>query len=242
MNLHGFAFSVALCAGGLMAPGVIAECADLALVLAVDSSGSISLEDFYLQKAGYAAAFRHPGVHRALETAGTVDVAVLFWGDSDFPSQVMPWQRITGPEDAEQFGLRILSMPREVSGNTGLSRALTVALDLLEASEACALRKVVNVSGDGQETLAFRPRWSIPLQNVRERAEAMGVTVNALAIETEVADLGQWYEARLITGPGAFVMKVAGYETFADAIARKLMREIPPIAMTSLLPEKETLR
>ena len=56
----------------------------------------------------------------------------------------------------------------------------------------------------------------------------MDVTVNALAIENEAPDLASWYSDHLITGSGAFVMRVGGFETFADAIAMKLIREVTP--------------
>ena len=64
-----------------------ARCADLALVLAIDSSGSIDADEFRLQVLGYAAAFSDPKVLRALREAGAVDVASVFWATPpDHPS------------------------------------------------------------------------------------------------------------------------------------------------------------
>lgn len=242
MNFIGFAFSLTLCAGGLAAPGANADCADVALVLAIDSSGSVSPGDFSLQQSGYAAAFHHPDVLRALRAAGTVDVAVVLWGDSEVTPQVLPWQRIKGAVGAERLGRSIASLQRTVTGNTGIGRGLSTALDLIAAYEACALRRIVNVSGDGKESLTPNARSHIPLAAARARATEMGVTVNALAIETEVPDLARWYETRLITGTGAFVIPITDYAAFADAIARKLAREISPAALAAAHSAKEDLR
>jgi hypothetical protein len=203
-----------------------ADCADLALVLAVDSSGSIDAADYALQRQGYALAFADPTVQAALDAAGTVDVAIVLWGDSEMAPQVYPWQRITTPADASQVAATLLYAPRHVTGNTGIGRGVSAALDLLDGP--CAARKVINVSGDGVETLSPRARSTVPLAQVRERAGAMGVTINALAITRERSDLADWYSNHVITGSGSFVIAVADFDGFAQAIIRKLGREIAP--------------
>jgi hypothetical protein len=204
------------------------RCSDLALVLAIDASGSIDSAEFALQQKGYAMAFRAPRVQSALAAAGTVDIAVVIWGDTEMLPQVLPFQRMFGTVDAVDLSRRIGSLPRRVQGNTGIGRGISTAIDLLEAPGVCAARRLVNVSGDGREILSPRSRRQIPLAAVRHRAGDMGITINALAIETDEADLAEWYRLRLITGPGAFVMRVGGFDTFAEAIVEKLAREIRP--------------
>src|SRR5262249_43078858 len=49
---------------------------DLNLVLAVDSSGSVSDDRFELQMQGYAAAFRDPRVLRAIREGSYQSIAV----------------------------------------------------------------------------------------------------------------------------------------------------------------------
>jgi Protein of unknown function (DUF1194) len=202
------------------------DCADLDLVLAIDGSGSIDSAEFSLQQQGYAAAFRRPDVQDALGAAGTVDVAVIFWGDSEIAVQVLPWTRLDGPRSAEMLAANLEGTFRHVQGNTGLGRALWLSLDLLALPGQCGRRKVINVSGDGYESFAPRSPNHIPLSAARTRATAQDVVVNALAIENEVPDLSGWYQNHLLVGPGAFVMRAARFEDFAEAIARKLIREI----------------
>jgi hypothetical protein len=214
--------------------GPALSCADVDLVLAIDGSGSIDAPEFALQQHGYAAAFRRRDVQQALLAAGTVDVAVVLWGDTEMPVQVMPWVRLDGVASAEELAVNLELMTRNVHGNTGLGRALWHALDLLALPGQCGRRKIINVSGDGMETLSPFPRGHIPLQRARERAGVAGVVVNALAIENEAAALADYYENRLIVGAGAFVLKVDGFDGFAEAIARKLIREVLPLDVALL--------
>ncbi len=231
----------ALLTTGLPAYAGCADLApDLALVLAVDSSGSIDAADYSLQRQGYALAFADPTVQAALQSAGVVDVALVLWGDSEMAPQVFGWQRITGPQGAQALMATLLYVPREVTGNTGIGRGVSAALDLLEAPGNCALRKVINVSGDGVETLSPHPRNHIPLAQARDRAQAMGVTINALAITRDQPDLADWYADHLITGPASFVIAVNGYDGFATAIIQKLGREIAPpqLALMAAAPDR----
>lgn len=219
-------FPLLLGSGVFPSSGAAFSCPDLALVLAIDGSGSIGHEDFALQQAGYAAAFGDPRVQAALAGAGVVDVAVVLWGDEEMAQQVMPWRRIAVASDAERLAADIAGMRRQVTGDTGIGRGIWTALDLLEADEACAARRIVNVSGDGKESHGARPRHRLPLALARERAETMGVTINGLAITVAGADLAGWYETRVITGAGAFVMTAGSFDDFGEAIIRKLAREI----------------
>lgn len=173
----------------------------------------------------------------AIDGSGSIDVAVVLWGDTEIAVQILPWARLQDTASAEDFALDIERMNRRVQGNTGLGRALWQSLDLLAQPGQCGLRKIVNVFGDGHETVSPHPRGHVPLTEARKRAEAMHVIVNALAIETKAADLAEWYHEQLIVGAGAFVMWVEGFDSFAEAIAKKLIREVAP-ANLALTPDR----
>jgi hypothetical protein len=227
--LKGIFFAAALMASAEVA---LSDCADLALVLAIDASGSVDAGEYALQRAGYAMAFSDPSVLAAVRAAGRVDVAVVLWGDGEMAPQVFPWQRISGAGAAADLTATLIYAPRQVTGNTGIGLGVNTALDLLEGH--CAARQVINVSGDGVESAAPRARSHIPLSLARDRAEEMGVTINALAITTDHPDLASWYEDHLITGTGSFVMTAGGFEDFGAAIIRKLGREIAPPQLAAL--------
>jgi Protein of unknown function (DUF1194) len=212
--------------GVVPSSGAAFSCPDLALVLAIDASGSISDRDFSLQQEGYATAFRDARVVAALDSAGVVDVAVVLWGDEDLTPEVLDWQRLNGPGDAQRLGDSLSGLVRRVTGDTGIGRGLWVALDLLAARESCAARRIINVSGDGKESFGARPRNRMPLAMARARALREGVTINGLAIAATTPDLPGYYQDQVISGPDAFVMSVGSFAAFGEAITRKLAREI----------------
>ena len=211
------------------------SCIDVALVLAVDSSTSVSPGEFLLQKRGIAAAFRDPSVLAAINQAGRVMVSVVFWGAEALPKSQSGWVLVDGAEGAERFARAVEATPREVSGDTGLGSGLLTALVKVTAPDLCAARRIINVSGDGEETRALRgKRREAPPPAVRNLAEARQVEINALAISGDEPHLAGYYARNVITGPNAFVMSVSDYGGFAQALRRKLIREISPQVVSGL--------
>jgi hypothetical protein len=215
------------------------SCIDVALVFAVDSSASVSGEEFALQQQGIASALRDPAVQTAIEDAGKVAVSILFWGSEGLPKPQSGWALLNGKGDAERFARTVEMMPRQVTGDTGLGSGLMSALDKFGELQTCTVRRVVNVSGDGEETRLYRrPRQSLAAPLVRALAEKQQVEINALAIANQEKDLAIYYSENVITGPDAFVMQVDNYEAFAEAMKRKLIREIGPRAVSSTGSDK----
>lgn len=209
-------------------------CVDLALVLAVDGSGSITDAEFAFQQDAIAAALRAPDVRRAMHEAGVVALGAVFWGDGEFPVQAIGWHVVLRGTGGEALASRIENTPRLVFGNTDIGNGLWSALDMLAEPAMCAVRSVVNVSGDGIETIAPKRRRVVSLPAARERAMTMGVTVNALTVSNDVPGLASYYAGSVIAGRGAFVMDVRNNDDFAAAIKRKLIREILPQSVASL--------
>ncbi len=98
------------------------------------------------------------------------------------------------------------------------------ALRSFTGNAITSLRQVVDVSGDGRETT---PReFSVLIGQARAMAVARGVTVNGLAILNEDANLANYYRNKVQVGPGSFTMSAGNYDDFAEAMRRKLLREI----------------
>jgi hypothetical protein len=74
------------------------------------------------------------------------------------------------------------------------------------------------------------------VNNARDEAVAEGITVNGLPITTVEPDLERYYRDNVIGGPSSFVIAAKNYETFADAILRKLIAEIASVEQ----PEKQS--
>lgn len=75
-----------------------------------------------------------------------------------------------------------------------------------------------------------------------EGARLPGITVNALAVGGDIpldhegaeGGLSLWFAAHVLQGPGAFEMTADGYEDFARAMQRTLLRELSPPLLGAL--------
>jgi hypothetical protein len=196
---------------------------DLQLVLAVDASGSVDQQRFELQKQGYVAAFRDPRVLRAIQSGATQAIAVTMvqWTGPALQMQVLPWTLINDAATAHAFAAAIAATPRQLfSGGTSLSGAIDYAVPLLLESPFNGARRVIDISGDGSNN---RGR---PAASARDDATRAGIIINGLPILALEPDLKRYYSDHVIGGPGAFVIAAESYETFADAIVKKLIREM----------------
>lgn len=204
-----------------------ADDVDLQLVLAIDSSSSVSMDEYYLQLEGYAAAFRHPELLKAIRSGPrqAIAVALFEWSSGGQQRMNFPWRRLDDASSLEAFAAELAVAPRLVlGGETAIGDAIDYGLDLLDAAEFRGLRRVIDVSGDG---VSNRGRAA---EAARDDAVFRGVTVNGLAVLNEEPAVDTFYAAAVIGGPGAFVLTARDYTDFADAIVKKLVREITPIA------------
>lgn len=141
-------FALGFSAIAAMADPVKAECSDLALVLAIDASGSIDTREYVLQMQGYAEALLSDEVAEAIAEAGRVEAMAIVWGDADFSIQHIGWVRLDRAEERARFAAALSGLKRAATGNTGLARALEESLDLLEALPDCDGRVARNAMGD----------------------------------------------------------------------------------------------
>jgi hypothetical protein len=197
--------------------------ADLQLVLAVDASGSVDQFRFDLQKRGYVAAFRHARVLQAIRSGPNraIAVTVVQWTGPAMQIQVVGWSLVGDEETAATFAAAIERAPRQLfGGGTSISGAIDYAATLFPMSPFAAGRRVIDVSGDGSNN---RGR---PVTLARDAAVSAGIGINGLPILALEPDLDRYYYDNVIGGAGAFVVPAQTYETFADAILKKLIAEI----------------
>src|SRR5215510_3967001 len=200
---------------------------DLQLVLAVDVSGSVNEARFELQKRGYVAAFRDPRLLQAIQsgTAQRIAVTMLQWTGPLLQVQVVPWRLVGGEASMHAVADAIEAVPRQLfGGGTSISGAIDYGRSLFAAVEGQGGRRVIDISGDGSNN---RGR---PASEARDDAVKAGISINGLPILALDPDLDQYYLHNVIGGPNAFVIAAASYETFADAILKKLVTEIAGLA------------
>lgn len=211
-----------------------AEKVDLLLVLAADVSRSIDETEFNLQRKGYAAAMTDPRVLRAIAGGVYHAVGVTFveWSGATDQSVVVDWSVVRDEEGAGAVAATMLSAPRSFLGRTSISAAIDFAMSRFPGAPVEADKRVIDVSGDGTNNSGRN------VTDARDEAVAQGVTINGLAIINTQANPGyafhtqppgglpKYYQDNVIGGPGAFLLTVENFNTFAEAITRKLVSEI----------------
>ena len=197
---------------------ISARACDLALLLAVDVSGSVDREEYRIQMGGLAAALRDGIVADAL-VSQQAHVALVQWTGASRQQQTIPWTPMLTSADVLNFADRVDGDERVWRNySPALGEAVAVSRAAFAAVPQCQ-RRVIDVSGDGVSNEGIAPATQ------RAGLNADGITLNALAIETDKTDLTAYFFENLITGPGAFVMTADGFADYPAQIKRKLQRE-----------------
>jgi hypothetical protein len=221
-------------AAALPAAKAAAEDVDLLLVLAADVSRSIDSEKFQLQREGYATAVSDPRVLEAIRSGRTGRIGLSFVEWSGLTSQrlVVDWTTISGAESAKGFADRLLEAPRSFADRTSISAALDFSMAQLARAPFGSARRTIDVSGDGTNNSGR------DIAQARDEVLAKDVTINGLVIlsETPLAwnpdhtnpagGLQNYYRDNVIGGPGAFVLAAQGFDSFGEAIVKKMISEV----------------
>lgn len=227
---------------------------DLELVIALDVSTSMDREERRLQRDGFVAAFRDPEVIHAIQSGPKRRVAVsaMEWAGERRQDVIVDWHLITDAASAADFADALeRRIPGRMPMGTAIGSAMLRAATLFGSDDYAGTRRVIDVSGDG-----INNRGEDPSQ-ARDTLVARGITINGLPIVykrllegVSIQDkdifppesLVDYFNDRVIGGPGAFVEPVLGLQQFDDAIRRKLLREIRGPNNLASLPEARTRR
>ena len=204
--------------------------ADLELVLAVDTSASINDFEFRIQMEGYAAAFRHPDIHEAIDSAGDNGIAVslLQWAGDGKPVVAVDWMLLRDAATAGAFADLIAATPRYNSGDlTAIGDAINFAVKMIATNGFDATRQTIDLSADGRSNEGSLPGAA------RDQAVAAGVTINGLVVMRR-ATLDLYFKRYVIGGPTAFVERVDQFNQIPAAVLRKLIREIIGLPVSRL--------
>jgi hypothetical protein len=211
-----------------------AEPVDLLLVFAVDVSRSIDQPKFQLQREGYAAAIADPKVIEAITAGRNKRIAVTFieWSGVGSQKVLIDWTLIDGPDTARKFGDQLIELPRSFAERTSISGGIDFSMSALARSPYQAARRTIDVSGDGTNNSGRN------VAEARDEAVAAGVTINGLVILSDrpmpwnpehtnpPGGLAEYYRNNVVGGPGAFVIVAENFNSFGQAIVKKLIAEI----------------
>src|SRR6202790_3706089 len=203
---------------------------DVELILAVDVSYSMDMDELAIQREGYAQAIVSKEFLQALKSLpnGKISVTYFEWAASSDQKIIIPWRVIDGPETADAVAGEIMKTPIRRASRTSISGAIYFAMPLFEANPYRGLRRVIDISGDGPNNNG------LPIIRARENALAKGTTHNGLPIMVkepsystmDIENLDWYYEDCVIGGPGSFVVPIKDREKFKEAIRTKLLLEV----------------
>lgn len=221
----------------LAPPGAVAQMpVDLELVLAVDISLSMDMEEQRLQRDGYIAAFRDPEIQRVIRSGrhGRIAVTYMEWAGPASQHVVIPWMLIDSAQTSEKFADELERTQISRARLTSISAALEFSGRLLKENTFKGERQVIDVSGDGPNNSGR------PIVPIRDELLAQGVIINGLPILLhdnrpsgffDISQLDVYYENCVIGGQGAFVIPIRTKSEFGTAIRRKLLLEISGLAL-----------
>jgi hypothetical protein len=230
--------AAALAGGGIAAPNPGTSLADketvpsvdVELVLAVDVSYSMDMDELAIQREGYAQAIVSKEFLQALKTGpnGKISVTYFEWAASSDQKIIIPWRVIDGPETADAVANEIIKTPIRRASRTSISGAINFAMPLFDENPFRGLRRVIDVSGDGPNNNGG------PVTLARDMAIEKGVTINGLPIMVkepsystmDIDNLDYYYEDCVIGGPGSFVVTIKDRDKFKEAIRTKLVLEV----------------
>ncbi len=204
---------------------------DLELVLAVDVSRSIDLEEAALQRQGFIQAFRHRDVIAAIQRGrlGRIAVTYVEWGSDQYQRTLVDWTEVGDVGSAAAFTESIEQSNVTLVEWTSISGAIAFAVQSFEGNGFRGNRRIIDISGDGPNNRGAS------IERARDRAVSDGVVINGLPIINDrpnsygyplMPDLDLYYEDCVIGGPGAFIVVADCFKDFARAIRRKLVLEI----------------
>jgi len=208
---------------------------DLALVLAIDISGSIDPEEARLQRQGYVEAFRDPVIVKAILAGshGRIVFAYFEWSDAWVQKLLVDWTLLDSRAAIEAFARRLEDAPISIARRTSISGAIRYAIPMFGRSPYEAERKVMDISGDGSNNDGGL------VTDVRHEALKQRIVINGLPIMNgrpnpfgfpAEDDLDKYYLHCVTGGPRSFVEVATSFEDFPRAVRKKLLQEVADIS------------
>lgn len=203
---------------------------DVELVIAVDVSYSMDLDELAVQREGYAQAIVSREFLHAMKSGPNGKIALTYfeWSASSDQKIIIPWRVIDGPETADAVANEIMKSPVRRGSRTSISGAINFAMPLFDDNPYRGIRRVIDISGDGPNNSGA------PVTGARDTAVGKGIIINGLPIMVkepsystmDIDNLDLYYEDCVIGGPGSFVVTIKDRDQFREAIRTKLILEV----------------
>ncbi len=222
---------------------------DTLIVVAVDVSGSITDEEYVIQKEGVIAAFRDPQVQKLLDQCSIKGIGVTYveWSgarNGQYVDQVIPWTQLLTPQDMEIFSQQLSEKPRSSRGETDIVNALRISHQLLMQAPFESDNKIISLSTDGRQSFTIQGiDVEIYVQNTRNQIANDNIMINAIAIEKETLEpsansstvpvvsnpfgvseesIMDYLQRNVITGPNSLLTPVSNFKSYSDVFKKQI--------------------
>ncbi len=222
----------------LLLPGLAHAACRQALALGLDVSASVDGEEYRLQLDGLATALNSAEVQNVLfmQPEAPVHILVYEWSGPSDQTVIVSWTPLVSPSDLARVSATLRSHPRSAAApTTAIGSAMLAGFRYLGEQPAC-WKRTLDLSGDGHSNTGPRP------QDIGDHRIPTGVIVNGLVIGSgdlrgdderfaDIKELSSYYISNVIRGPGSFVEAALGFEDYAAAMERKLLRELTSLVL-----------
>lgn len=234
VRLHAMALCMLILGIGSPVPASasVGAC-EVALVLALDASSSVNGAEFRLQSHGLATALMDREVRAAILGVEGVLMTAYEWSGRRQQAIIAEWAFLASDADIERFAAKLSNHKRAyVEFPTAVGYALGFGAIRLARAPMLCTRQVIDVSGDGVHNEGFPPK------SAYRAFDFGGVTVNGLVIKGSDPDPENYYRKNVLFGPGAFLEVAHDYEDYANAMKRKLLREIGGVMVSEIADDR----
>src|SRR5260370_37174040 len=193
---------------------------DVELVIAVDVSYSMDMDERAVEREGYAQGIISKEFLQAFKTGPNSKVALTYfeWSASSDQKIIIPWRVSDGPESADAVADEIMKTPVRRGSRTSISGAIYFAMPLFEENPYHGLRRIIDISGDGPNNNGA------PVTGARDAALQKGITINGLPIMVkepsystmDIDNLDLYYEDCVTEGPCWLVVSIKNRDRFNE--------------------------
>lgn len=217
-------------------PGPLAPITDMNIVVALDRSESVGLDDRAAQAESLAQALVDPRLLAIVKAGwhGRIGLAVMTWSSFKRTHVVVPWTVLSDRaaidrvvDTMREYEMR--GADAEHKPQTDIALALAVGTHMLTTAPFPTAKRILNIISDGVDN--FGREASID----RDIALAEGITINGLihARGHAIEVVKRFFEREVIGGPYAFVLATPTEASFTQAMLRKMLLEIASAQLSS---------
>jgi hypothetical protein len=189
----------------------------VALVLLMDASLSMSVQDFQNQMEGTASAFEDSAIVQLIQS-NPGGIAVSAFTFEQTTNLEIPWVIVRNENDARLLASRVRAIPHRFGSDTLIGPAINRAAEYMAETPCEPDEHVIDVSTDGE---VYAP----PVAAARDAAQEAGIKINAIGVSQRRSDLYEFLFTNVRTYNG-FAIAVDTWEQFINAIRRKISMEI----------------